>query len=93
MRIAVLSETDSAEPRVAAVPETVKKFKSLGADVVVQSGEQAFGVVRVEGVQMFDDRRAGRRASRHLAGTLLDAHRRIMAASLPETRRICAQRS
>lgn len=38
MRIAVLSETDSAEPRVAAVPETVKKFKGLGADVVVQSG-------------------------------------------------------
>ncbi|MCJ2133871.1 Re/Si-specific NAD(P)(+) transhydrogenase subunit alpha [Methylobacterium sp. J-026] len=38
MRIAVLSETDSAEPRVAAVPETVKKFKALGADVVVQSG-------------------------------------------------------
>ena len=37
MRIAVLSETDSAEPRVAAVPETVKKFKALGADVVVQS--------------------------------------------------------
>src|SRR6478672_4645137 len=38
MRIAVLSETDSAEPRVAAVPETVKKFKALGADMVVQSG-------------------------------------------------------
>ena len=38
MRIAVLSERDSAEPRVAAVPETVKKFKALGADVVVQSG-------------------------------------------------------
>jgi len=38
MRIAVLSETDSAEPRVAAVPETVKKFKALGAEVVVQSG-------------------------------------------------------
>ena len=38
MRIAVLSETDSAEPRVAAVPETVKKFKALGADVVVQAG-------------------------------------------------------
>ena len=38
MRIAVLSETDAAEPRVAAVPETVKKFKGLGADVVVQSG-------------------------------------------------------
>ena len=38
MRIAVLSETDSAEPRVAAVPETVKKFLALGADVTVQSG-------------------------------------------------------
>ena len=38
MRIAVLSERDSAEPRVAAVPETVKKFKALGADVVVESG-------------------------------------------------------
>ena len=38
MRIAVLSETDSAEPRVAAVPETVKKFKALGADIVVQAG-------------------------------------------------------
>lgn len=38
MRIAVLSETDAAEPRVAAVPETIKKFKALGADVVVQSG-------------------------------------------------------
>ena len=38
MRIAVLSETDSAEPRVAAVPETVKKFRALGADVTVQAG-------------------------------------------------------
>jgi NAD(P) transhydrogenase subunit alpha len=38
MRIAVLSETDPAEPRVAAVPETVKKFIGLGAEVTVQSG-------------------------------------------------------
>lgn len=38
MRIAVLSETDSAESRVAAVPETVKKFKGLGADITVQAG-------------------------------------------------------
>ncbi len=37
MRIAVLSETDSAETRVAATPETVKKYRSLGADVVVQA--------------------------------------------------------
>jgi NAD(P) transhydrogenase subunit alpha len=38
MRIAVLSETDGAETRVSATPETVKKYKSLGADVVVQAG-------------------------------------------------------
>jgi len=37
MRIAVLSETDGAETRVSATPETVKKYKSLGADVVVQT--------------------------------------------------------
>ena len=41
MRIAVLSETDRAETRVAATPETVKKYKGLGADVVVQTGAGA----------------------------------------------------
>ena len=41
MRIAVLTETDPTEPRVAAVPETVKKFIGLGSDVVVQSGAGA----------------------------------------------------
>src|SRR3954466_13719860 len=38
MRIAVLSETDPVETRVAITPEVVKKFKNLGADVVVQAG-------------------------------------------------------
>lgn len=38
MRIAVLSETDGAETRVSATPETVKKYKNLGADVIVQAG-------------------------------------------------------
>ncbi|MCB8822387.1 Re/Si-specific NAD(P)(+) transhydrogenase subunit alpha [Microvirga rosea] len=38
MRIAVLSESDLAETRVAATPETVKKYKALGADVTVQAG-------------------------------------------------------
>jgi NAD(P) transhydrogenase subunit alpha len=38
MRIAVLSETDQVETRVAATPETVKKYKSLGSDVAVQAG-------------------------------------------------------
>jgi proton-translocating NAD(P)+ transhydrogenase subunit alpha len=38
MRIAVARETEAGEPRVAATPETVKKFKTLGADVVVARG-------------------------------------------------------
>jgi NAD(P) transhydrogenase subunit alpha len=38
MRIAVARETDATEPRVAATPETVKKFKALGADVAVARG-------------------------------------------------------
>jgi NAD(P) transhydrogenase subunit alpha len=38
MRIAVACETDVYEGRVAATPETVKKFKALGADVVVARG-------------------------------------------------------
>jgi H+-translocating NAD(P) transhydrogenase subunit alpha len=38
MRIAVARETDPAEERVAATPETVKKMKALGADVAVQPG-------------------------------------------------------
>ncbi|PWB93837.1 Re/Si-specific NAD(P)(+) transhydrogenase subunit alpha [Methylosinus sporium] len=41
MRIAVQAETDKNETRVAATPETVKKFKNLGAEVVVQSGAGA----------------------------------------------------
>ncbi len=38
MRIAVARETEAQEPRVAATPETVKKFKALGADVAVARG-------------------------------------------------------
>jgi len=38
MRIAVARESDSAEDRVAATPETVRKMKALGADVVVEPG-------------------------------------------------------
>ena len=38
MRIAVLSETDPVETRAAITPEMVKKYKNLGADVVVQAG-------------------------------------------------------
>src|ERR1043166_1589046 len=38
MKIAVPAEADPAEPRVAATPDTVKKMKALGADVVVETG-------------------------------------------------------
>ncbi len=38
MRIAVLAETAANEDRVAATPETVKKFIGLGASVVVARG-------------------------------------------------------
>jgi H+-translocating NAD(P) transhydrogenase subunit alpha len=38
MRIAVLAETDTTEKRVAATPETVKKFSSLGAEITIQTG-------------------------------------------------------
>ena len=37
MKIAVLREA-AGEPRVAAIPETVKKFMVLGAEVAVESG-------------------------------------------------------
>ena len=38
MKIAVAKEIDPAEPRVAASPDTVKKFKALGVDVAVEPG-------------------------------------------------------
>jgi NAD(P) transhydrogenase subunit alpha len=41
MKIAVPAEADKLETRVAATPETVKKFKALGADVAVQAGAGA----------------------------------------------------
>jgi H+-translocating NAD(P) transhydrogenase subunit alpha len=38
MKIAVAKEIDASEPRVAASPDTVKKFKALGADVAIEPG-------------------------------------------------------
>jgi len=38
MKVAVTTETDSGEPRVAATPETVKKLVGLGAEVAVEPG-------------------------------------------------------
>jgi NAD(P) transhydrogenase subunit alpha len=36
MKIAIPAETDLAEPRVAATPDTIKKMINLGADVAVE---------------------------------------------------------
>jgi NAD(P) transhydrogenase subunit alpha len=38
MKIAIAREIAAGEPRVAAVPDTVKKFKALGADIVIEPG-------------------------------------------------------
>ncbi len=38
MRIGIARESDPAEPRVAATPETVKKLKALGAELAVEPG-------------------------------------------------------
>ncbi len=41
MKLAVLKERRDGETRVAATPETVKKFKGLGLDIVVETGAGA----------------------------------------------------
>jgi NAD(P) transhydrogenase subunit alpha len=38
MKIAIAAEADPSEPRVAATPDTVKKFIALGAEVGVEQG-------------------------------------------------------
>ncbi len=46
MRIAVPAETDPTEARVAATPETVKKFIGLGAEVAVETGAGLKSAIR-----------------------------------------------
>src|SRR4051794_21264855 len=41
MKLAILKERRAGEARVAATPETVKKLKSLGLDVVVETAAGA----------------------------------------------------
>ena len=68
MRIAVLAETEAAEPRVAATPETVKKFISLGAEVAVQAGAG-----RASNISDADYAAAGARIDAGAAQALADA--------------------
>ena len=45
MKVALLKETAPGETRCAAIPETVKKFIALGAEVAVEKGAgQAAGI-------------------------------------------------
>src|SRR5262245_60964151 len=49
MRIAITREAGAGEARVAATPDTVKRMKDLGAEVVVQAGAgQASGILDAE---------------------------------------------
>ncbi len=41
MKIAVLKESDAGESRVAATPETVKKFLAVGASITIEAGAGA----------------------------------------------------
>jgi NAD(P) transhydrogenase subunit alpha len=38
MKIAIPAETEQGEPRVAATPDTVKRYIQLGAKVAVEKG-------------------------------------------------------
>ena len=38
MKIAVAKEIDPSEPRVAASPDTVKKYRALGVDIAIEPG-------------------------------------------------------
>lgn len=68
MKIAVPAEADKDETRVAATPETVKKFIALGADLVVQAGAGA-GARIVDA----DYEAAGAEIADSAAATLKDA--------------------
>ena len=56
MKISVAREIDPAEPRVAASPDTVKKFKALEVEVAVEPGA---GVINPVGQSIGSRSRTG----------------------------------
>src|ERR1700761_6020054 len=38
MKIAVAKEIDPSEPRVAVSPDTIKKYRAIGAEVAIEPG-------------------------------------------------------
>jgi H+-translocating NAD(P) transhydrogenase subunit alpha len=87
MRIAVPTETDPGEARVAATPETVKKFVALGVEVVIESGAGL-----KSGIADADYKAAGAKLAANAGEALRDADvvlkvRRPAAADLAKIRR------
>jgi NAD(P) transhydrogenase subunit alpha len=87
MKIAIPAETDSGEPRVAATPETVKKLRALGADIVVERGAGL-----KSGILDTDYEAAGATIAGDDARTVEDADvvlkvRRPSSAELPDYKR------
>jgi NAD(P) transhydrogenase subunit alpha len=64
----VPAEADKVETRVAATPETVKKFIGLGADVAIDAGAGARSAITDA-----EFKAAGARIARHLAKAVADA--------------------
>jgi H+-translocating NAD(P) transhydrogenase subunit alpha len=68
MKLAVVDESGQGEPRVAASPETVKKFVALGAAITIQSGAGL-----ASGVSDADYKAAGAVIAKTAADALKDA--------------------
>ena len=78
MKVAVLKERRADERRVAASPETVKKMRALGLDVVVESGAGAGAAIPDQAFQDAGAVLAGDRATA-LAGADV-----VLAVQRPE---------
>jgi NAD(P) transhydrogenase subunit alpha len=68
MKIAVPAEADKLETRVAATPETIKKFVALGAECVVQAGAGSDSRINDDEYEA-----AGAKVLKTAAATLKDA--------------------
>ena len=76
-RIAVLKESAEGEARVAAIPETIKKFVALGAEVAVEAGA---GI----GAAVSDAEYEAAGAEVASRGTVLDGAGIILAVNGPD---------
>lgn len=77
MKVAILAETTPGETRVAAIPETVKKFAALGATVAVEQGAG-----RPAGISDEDFAAAG--ATVGARGSVLDGAGLVLTVAGPE---------